>query len=264
MQYGSYTDAGASALDAVDGSVAVTTAGTVDVNTTGSYDINYTAVDSAGNSVTVTRRVTVTPFSITHNGTTYGAVKSPYTGRIWLDRNLGAAQVCTSFNDTACYGDYYQWGRNTDGHQDSISATTNIQATNVNNAGTTSFIIGSLDWASVDANGSTRAANWSKTDGTSVCPVGFRVPTITELKAETLDNGVTNSATAFSNFLKLPSAGYRNYSLGALAFQGFMGIVWSGSLSGFNPQIVIFGSSVPPGVNISPSAYGLTVRCMRD
>jgi len=45
---------------------------------------------------------------IIHNGTRYGTIKSPYTGKTWLDRNLGASKVCTSVRDTACYGDYYQ------------------------------------------------------------------------------------------------------------------------------------------------------------
>jgi len=61
---------------------------------------------------------------ITHNGVKYDTVTSPYTGRVWLDRNLGASQVCTSATDTACYGDYYQWGRGHDGHQSSSSLTT--------------------------------------------------------------------------------------------------------------------------------------------
>ena len=147
---------------------------------------------------------------ITHHGTSYGTVTSPYTGRVWLDRNLGASQVCTSFDDPLCYGDYYQWGRNFDGHQDSGSATTTTLATDVNNVGHGNLILGSGDWASVDSNKSIRSANWSKTDGSSVCPVGFRVPSITELRAETLDNGVTNRNTAFTNFLKLPSAGIRD------------------------------------------------------
>jgi hypothetical protein len=51
------------------------------------------------------------------NGLTYGLVLSPDTGRVWLDRNLGASQVCTSVTDTACYGDLYQWGRAKDGHE---------------------------------------------------------------------------------------------------------------------------------------------------
>ncbi|MCB4784323.1 MAG: hypothetical protein LGB69_07050, partial [Sulfurovum sp.] len=43
------------------------------------------------------------------------------TGRIWLDRNLGASQVAASPFDEASYGDYFQWGRPADGHQRSDS-----------------------------------------------------------------------------------------------------------------------------------------------
>ena len=219
VQLSTYTDAGATATDAVDGAVSVTTTGSVDTNTTGSYIITYTATDAAGNAATATRTVTVTVFSITHNGTPYGAVVSPYTGKVWLDRNLGASRVCTSFNDRACYGDYYQWGRNADGHESGTGTSTRL-AINVNNAGS-SFILSPAypyDWASTDSNGSQRSANWSKTDGSSVCPVGFRVPTITELSAETLDQNVTNGAAAFANFLKLPSAGVLDYSTGGGPF----------------------------------------------
>lgn len=34
------------------------------------------------------------------------SVTSPHTGRIWMDRNLGASRVCTSINDEQCFGDY--------------------------------------------------------------------------------------------------------------------------------------------------------------
>jgi hypothetical protein len=55
-----YTDAGATALDIVDGEVTVTTEGTVDSSTAGTYIITYTASDSGGNAATaVTRTVTV-------------------------------------------------------------------------------------------------------------------------------------------------------------------------------------------------------------
>ena len=43
-------------------------------------------------------------------------VVSP-TGRIWMDRNLGASRVATSSNDEDAFGDLYQWGRYSDGHQ---------------------------------------------------------------------------------------------------------------------------------------------------
>tara|TARA_R100000541_G_scaffold10560_2_gene18465 strand:+ start:3023 stop:9259 length:6237 start_codon:yes stop_codon:yes gene_type:complete len=50
-------------------------------------------------------------------GLTYGFVYNTTTQKIWLDRNLGATQVATSYNDTSSYGDLYQWGRSADGHQ---------------------------------------------------------------------------------------------------------------------------------------------------
>jgi hypothetical protein len=32
-------------------------------------------------------------------------------------KNLGASQVCDSSVDFKCFGYYYQWGRNDDGHE---------------------------------------------------------------------------------------------------------------------------------------------------
>jgi len=213
--------------------------------------------------------------SIMHNGTTYGIVKSPYTGKIWLDRNLGAARVCESYNDTACYGDYYQWGRNFDGHQDSTSATTNIQATNINSPGA-NFITPNVlyyDWASydwvstVDYNGNLRSANWSKVDGSSVCPKGFRVPTFSELKTETLNNGVVNRDTAFSNFLKLPSAGVRHQSNGSMFDVGLWGSIWTSSVSdGSRPGSygIHYYVSSAKWYESDVRSYGRSVRCIKN
>ena len=44
-----------------------------------------------------------------------------------------------------------------------------------------------------------------------------RVPTKTELEDDTTSE--TNSASAFSSFLKLPAAGYRQYSSGSIALE---------------------------------------------
>ena len=63
-----YTDMGAAAVDAVDGSVVVTTQGAVDVNTVGNYSLVYSAVDSEGNiALQVTRTVTVITSIIPNN-----------------------------------------------------------------------------------------------------------------------------------------------------------------------------------------------------
>ena len=59
-QDSTYTDAGATAVDAVDGSITVITAGSVDTATPGTYILSYTATDNAGNQATVTRSITVT------------------------------------------------------------------------------------------------------------------------------------------------------------------------------------------------------------
>jgi len=215
-----------------------------------------------------TDTVVVRVFTTVHHGVGYDTVTSLHTGKVWLDRNLGASQVCTAYNDPACYGDYYQWGRDTDGHEKSTSISTPTQATDIDNAGS-AFIIDdgwehNLDWAyDADSDGSLRSDNWSKTDGSSACPVGFRVPTITELNAETLDADVTDSATAFANFLKLPSAGYRRGSSGSLGFQGSYGHLWSASVDGSYSRRLGFGSGVADWGNVS-RAHGLSVRCLRD
>jgi len=68
---GTYTEPGASALDACDGPVAVTTSGSVDSHTPGLYTITYTATDASGNSAFATRAVSVvdtTPPAIALNG----------------------------------------------------------------------------------------------------------------------------------------------------------------------------------------------------
>ena len=54
-----YSDAGAVAVDNLDGAVAVSSTGAVDTATLGSYEITYTAVDNAGNTSTVKRTVNV-------------------------------------------------------------------------------------------------------------------------------------------------------------------------------------------------------------
>ena len=62
---------GATATDAVDGSVPVNISGTVDINIAGTYVITYSASDSRGNTSSATRTVIVNdiePPIITLNG----------------------------------------------------------------------------------------------------------------------------------------------------------------------------------------------------
>ena len=78
-----YTDAGVSAADAIDGTVTVTTSGSVNADKTGTYLLTFSATDAASNTSTTTRMVrvadTVAPVislvgsaAVTHvGGTTY-------------------------------------------------------------------------------------------------------------------------------------------------------------------------------------------------
>jgi len=224
----------------------------------------FTACGGGGSNSTTD---TTTP--ITHNGTTYGTVTSPFTGKVWLDRNLGAARVCESFDDVACYGDYYQWGRNFDGHQDSMSGITIVQITSINGGRESSisdFIIKSEDWVSIgNSTGSLRAQNWQKIDGSSVCPVSFRVPTLAEFQAELLGTGanIQNKNDAFSVFLKLPTSGIRKFSSGALVDGGGQGHVWASSPNGSRSGNVFFDSN--NAVLLSElRSQGLSVRCIKN
>ena len=62
-----YTEAGATAIDDVNGAVTVTITGNVDVNRVGTYTITYKAIDSAGNEATSTRTVKVKNVEATIN-----------------------------------------------------------------------------------------------------------------------------------------------------------------------------------------------------
>ena len=56
-----FTEPGASALDAYDGVVEVTSTTDLDVDTDGVYTLTYSATDSSGNTATATRQVEVIP-----------------------------------------------------------------------------------------------------------------------------------------------------------------------------------------------------------
>jgi len=211
--------------------------------------------------------VTVEPNSdesnttITHEGFTYGTVVSPKTGRTWLDRNLGASKACTSKTDSACYGAYYQWGRNTDGHQllDSESTFVSLPSLSTisnefinidyDNYGRTSY-----DWVEEDRNGAIREARWSATDGSSICPVGYRVPTPEEYAYETnLD------------FLNLAYAGVRGTHKGYISH--FTTYLWTNTHHlGYNNHSTafVYGNIDDYGfVATMKIKQGASVRCIK-
>jgi uncharacterized protein (TIGR02145 family) len=178
------------------------------------------------------------------------------TGKTWMDRNLGATQVATSSTDAASYGDLYQWGRNTDGHQIRTSAT--VAGTVASGAEGTSFITGTSDWLTVP-DGTRWAASKTANDP---CPSGFRVPTGTEWEAERA--GFSNASGAYASVLKLPVAGSRAPSGGELTNADSFGFYWSSSsVSGTSASGLRFYSSNAKMLNYF-RANGLSVRCIKE
>ncbi|MFN3639609.1 MAG: hypothetical protein ACK4UK_01700, partial [Flavobacterium sp.] len=53
-------------------------------------------------------------------------VLNPITNRTWMDRNLGAYNAARASGDCLAYGNLYQWGRASDGHEYRGSAIYNI------------------------------------------------------------------------------------------------------------------------------------------
>jgi uncharacterized protein (TIGR02145 family) len=159
-------------------------------------------------------------------------VVNPTTGKTWMDRNLGASQVATSSIDTAAYGDLYQWGRRSDGHQCRNSpTTTNLSSTDLPPHGSfITAITSPYDWRSPQNN-----SLWQGTNGVNnPCPAGYRVPTDSELSNEFNSWNDLYSTGAFSSPLKLTNAGRRWYSSGIQDGVDGLGSYWSSTI--FNPD----------------------------
>jgi len=174
---------------------------------------------------------------ITFHGKVYKSIKSPYTGRIWLDRNIGADRVCKSLTDRACYGGYFEFGRGFDGHQLPDSPTTTAKKQSLvpnDNTFVLSDYTTGYDWVvdGVDDNGSKRIAFVNDITGNGVCPAGFRLPSMDELYAETLTNEHWDRFPAQNienDFLKLPLNGYRNaqHTKGLVTEKDERGAYWT-------------------------------------
>ena len=187
-------------------------------------------------------------------------VFNPNTGKIWMDRNLGASQVATSSTDVASYGDLYQWGRGADCHQIRTPLSTPTTGQSSSSSPGANFLIGSLNWY----NGTNPDNLWQGVSGVNnPCPIGYRIPTEAEWNAESLSWSTKNSAGAFASPLKLPMAGYRDYSDGSLGNVGTDGVYWSSTVSSANARSLNFFSSVA-FMNTDARAFGFSVRCLKD
>ncbi|CAK8722123.1 hypothetical protein KKHLCK_11380 [Candidatus Electrothrix laxa] len=178
------------------------------------------------------------------------------TGRVWMDRNLGATQVAQHANDTEAYGDLYQWGRETDGHEKEDSAILVGQA-ETDNPSHANFLAGSADWRNPS-----NAALWTTLTGlNNPCPAGFRIPTMSEWLAE-----IDASALAVLN---VPWNGFRNTdgTLNRPPTSSY-GYYWSSTTDSDTTRAYrlswkdgILGTAF---VGTSAKSFGHAVRCIKD
>ena len=188
-------------------------------------------------------------------------VTNPVTGKIWMDRNLGASQVATSSTDALAYGDLYQWGRGSDGHQCRNSGVTSTLSS-TDQPGNGNFIItpdSSSDWLS-----SQNINLWQGVNGVNnPCPSGYRIPTETEINAERLSWSLNTSVGAFSSPLKLPLAGNRSHNGIDINLVGNHGFYWSITINGTTYRSLRFLSN-NAYTHFSGSVVGMSVRCLKN
>jgi hypothetical protein len=193
-------------------------------------------------------------------------------GKTWLNNNLGAnyanttngafnpAAQASSSTDAKAYGSLFQWGRGADGHEFRNSGETagRISTPWIS----TNFITTSsnpYDWRTPqDVN------LWQGVSGTNnPCPIGYRLPTETELNNQRLSWSANTAAGAIASPLRLPLPGSRYRVDGSINNIGTIGFYWSNMIS----------STLSRGLNLSSSdasvgdfyrGSGLSVRCLKD
>lgn len=264
----------------------------IDLDFNTAYYIRAFATNSVGTGYGDVEKLNTTndtsKVHFTYNGkeVAYGIITSPISGKKWLDRNLGALQAATAYNDYKAYGDIFQWGRPADGHQlvnwtsptagTAVNGTTTTLATS-DNPGHSNFILGELnsgDWRS--DNNSNRWAAIPQ----GPCPAGWHVPTKVEWRAETAaawggtatSGGIGDYNTGY-NILKFTAAGLRagtgdsDPAAGQLWRNGERGTYWTSSdfFDGANSRGVEFemGSGYA-GPSMFDKSAGFSVRCIKD
>jgi|SRR5690554_2691465 len=216
-----------------------------------------------GNPTSTPPNLCGTPQTFIYKGAsvTYGTVESnTVPPRCWLDRNLGANQVATSFSDAASFGDLFQWGRLDDLHQNRTSGTTSTQST-TDAPGHGNYI--TVNGAPNDWRNPQNSNLWQGVAGiNNPCPPGFRLPTNAEYEAERLSWPSNDNVGAFASPLKLTATGARSRT-GGLSSVGSIGHYWSSTVNGTESKYLGFYGS---GASMfsDPHGFGFAVRCIKD
>jgi len=251
------------------------------------YTFTVAANNAYGRSIESNTSASITPLSDSPSGsaicngtvaTKVVEITSSATGRIWMDRNLGASRAATAYNDYMAFGCFYQWGRGNDGHA-SITWTASNSATRVTTTTTnvlstvdtpsdSKFIISSAtsyyyDWRSPPNN-----LLWQGISGTNnPCPNGYRIPTKAELDSEfnTGDNSITNYINAYSNGggLKFVAAGQGGNGTSSSIAAGNGTNYWTSTKKGANSYYRYASFTASTGI-YRERGCAFSVRCIKN
>lgn len=238
--------------------VTINPTASLDANTTYTIEVLTNLEDT--NNIKVTEKI-ISTFTTSDTlaiedkyGNIYKEITSPKTGKIWLDRNLGALKVCEDLNDK-CNGDYFQWGRKANGHEKINASTSNVKLDNdVENNG--SFITSEDDRWSTKTDDSL----WNSDGANNICPIGFVVPTSSNLENEL--EGFTRT-NLFDNFLKISNNGrkHKNASMDGNSYS----YLWTNTTTGSN-----FGNAKAMKIQTLKAVIedealnsGLAIRCIK-
>ena len=161
----------------------------------------------------------------------------------WATRNVDAPGTFTVNPEDA--GMFYQWNRST-----GWAATGSVTG-----------------WDSSTPTCTT----WETAN--NVCPVGYRVPTNTEIQSLvnsgsrwTTQNGVTGRVFGSGdNTIFLPAAGYRYFSSGSLINKGWNGYYWSSTqYASGSAYGLTFNSDDAYRFTGWDKAFGLSCRCVAE
>ncbi len=195
---------------------------------------------------------------IAFNGIVYNTVV--YKGKCWLDRNLGAKSVAKYPKDKESFGDYYQWGRLADGHEEKRS-TPSVLLSEIDKPCFSGFILSTTspyDWHNPQNNN--LWINDNK-DSNSPCPSGWNVASKNDFDVLLSNNNSSNDL--FKSQLRIPASGYRNGSSGNIEDEGNRALLWTSSSSG-KKAIALEADNNQVKQKKFVRANGIPVRCVKS